>query len=375
MKRVYIGLLSVMMLAGMCTGCAQQSGDSVASSPASVAVQEAASEPQAEEAEEAYQYFNEAYPSGFVYNTSDILDYKKEAAEQQGTVETLEYETLEYETPAYAVNAVLGTDYTITKSLNIYLPYGYDPAKEYNILYLMHGGGDDQDYWLTELSDRTHGKTTRNVLDNMIQDGLCDPMIIVTPTFYSGVEGVEITDDQCDAVIAELGEDNYTKIEDLYTWYFQYELRDQIIPLIESTYSTYAQGDVSEENLIATRDHRAYAGLSMGSMTSMHSILMGNLDYISYIGSFSGAKTNLDLFTSTLQEKYADYPVNYWFNGEGTEDIAFEEHYKFYYDVLDAMPDKFIDTENAAMVILDGSQHNYAAWIADLYNALLVFFK
>lgn len=77
MKRVYIGLLSVMMLAGMCTGCAQQSGDSVASSPASVAVQEAASEPQAEEAEEAYQYFNEAYPSGFVYNTSDILDYKK----------------------------------------------------------------------------------------------------------------------------------------------------------------------------------------------------------------------------------------------------------------------------------------------------------
>ena len=370
MKRVYIGLLSVMMLAGMCTGCAQQSGDSVASSPASVAVQEAASEPQAEEAEEAYQYFNEAYPSGFVYNTSDILDYKKEAAEQQGTVETLEYET-----PAYAVNAVLGTDYTITKSLNIYLPYGYDPAKEYNILYLMHGGGDDQDYWLTELSDRTHGKTTRNVLDNMIQDGLCDPMIIVTPTFYSGVEGVEITDDQCDAVIAELGEDNYTKIEDLYTWYFQYELRDQIIPLIESTYSTYAQGDVSEENLIATRDHRAYAGLSMGSMTSMHSILMGNLDYISYIGSFSGAKTNLDLFTSTLQEKYADYPVNDWFNGEGTEDIAFEEHYKFYYDVLDAMPDKFIDTENAAMVILDGSQHNYAAWIADLYNALLVFFK
>ena len=188
MKRVYIGLLSVMMLAGMCTGCAQQSGDSVASSPASMAVQEAASEPQAEEAEEAYQYFNEAYPSGFVYNTSDILDYKKEAAEQQGTVETLEYET-----PAYAVNAVLGTDYTITKSLNIYLPYGYDPAKEYNILYLMHGGGDDQDYWLTELSDRTHGKTTRNVLDNMIQDGLCDPMIIVTPTFYSGVEGVEIT--------------------------------------------------------------------------------------------------------------------------------------------------------------------------------------
>lgn len=44
---------------------------------------------------------------------------------------------------AYAVNAVLGTDYMITKSLHVYLPSGYDASKQYNILYLMHGGGDN----------------------------------------------------------------------------------------------------------------------------------------------------------------------------------------------------------------------------------------
>ena len=57
----------------------------------------------------------------------------------------------------------------------------------------MHGGGDDENYWLMELSDRTHGKTTMRVLDHMIEDGLCEPLIVVTPTFYADVEGVEPT--------------------------------------------------------------------------------------------------------------------------------------------------------------------------------------
>mgnify|MGYP000152248482 CR=1 FL=1 len=61
---------------------------------------------------------------------------KKNACDEQGTVETLEYDT-----PAYAVNEILGTDETIHKSLHVYLPYNYDETKQYNILYLMHGGG------------------------------------------------------------------------------------------------------------------------------------------------------------------------------------------------------------------------------------------
>lgn len=377
-QKVFAQLLAVGMLLGSLAGCGASSTPSsekvasdsaVESSTISADASAASADETGEKLLSDYQYYNKDYNDGFVYNTSDIVDYKKEAATQQGTVETLEYET-----PAYAVNAVLGTDYTITKKLNVYLPANYDSSKEYNILYLMHGGGDDQDFWLMSLNDRTHGKTTRNVVDHMIEENLCDPLIIVTPTFYSAVDGVEVTNEQCAATIEELGEDNYTSIDDLYTWYFQYELRDQIIPLVESQYATYAKGDTSAENLIATRDHRAYAGLSMGSITSMHSILMGNLDYISYIGSFSGAKTNLDLFKTAIEEKFAEYPVNYWFNGEGTDDIAFEEHYKFYFDAMDQMPDKFTDVENASMVVLDGGAHNYAAWIADLYNALLVFF-
>lgn len=322
----------------------------------------------AEEAS-ANPYFRE-YEYDFVWSVKGISKLKSKAAENQGTVEALTYQT-----PAYAVNAVMGTDYVIEKSVNVYLPAGYDPAKNYNILYLMHGGGDDQDYWLTEKSDRTHGKTTTRVLDHMIEDGLCDPLIIVTPTFYSPVEGVEVDEEKVAQVCSQIGEPNYNSIDMLYTWYFGDEFRNNLIPAVESKYLTYANKDVSEDNLIATRDHRAYCGLSMGSMTSHHAILMRNFDLIGWCGSWSGAKTDEALFRSTIETNYADYRMNFWYNGNGVDDIAFQEHYDLYNTLMDSMSDKFTDGENSAMVVFEDGAHNYAAWVADLYNCLLIFFK
>ena len=174
----------------------------------------------------------------------------------------------------------------------------------------MHGGGDDENYWLMELSDRTHGKTTMRVLDHMIEDGLCEPLIVVTPTFYADVEGVEPTQEQIDAVCAQIGESHYNSMSGLYTWYFGDEFRNNIIPAVESKYLTYANKDVSEENLIATRDHRAYCGLSMGSVTSFHGVLMRNFDVIGWCGSWSGSLTDEALFRTMLEEKYADYQEN-----------------------------------------------------------------
>lgn len=314
--------------------------------------------------------YHRDYKYDFVWSTKGISKLKSKAAQTHGTVETLTYQT-----PAYAVNAVMGTDYMLEKSVNVYLPAGYDPEKSYNILYLMHGGGDDENYWLMELSDRTHGKTTMRVLDHMIEDGLCAPLIVVTPTFYADVEGVEPTKEQIDAVCAQIGEPHYNSLTGLYTWYFGDEFRNNIIPAVGSKYLTYANKDVSEENLIATRDHRAYCGLSMGSMTSFHGILMRNFDVIGWCGSWSGSLTDEALFRTTLEEKYADYTMNFWYNGNGVDDIAFEEHYELYNQLMESMSDKFVDGENSAMVVLEDGAHNYAAWIVDLYNCLLVFFK
>lgn len=278
---------------------------------------------------------------------TDALQELNVECDQKGTVVPMEYET-----PLYAGDP----EQTVTKRLFVYLPYGYDESQQYNILYLMHGGGETEEYWL---AGERWGPTTCNTLDNMIKDGICDPCIVVTPTFYPP-EG--------DYENPEAGED--------LTSLFAQELRDQVIPLVESTYSTYANKDVSAENLAATRDHRAFAGFSMGSMTSIHSALMQDLDLISWVGSFSGAKTEVADFQAALEsEEFKDLPINFWYNGNGKGDIAHDEHDEFCHGVLEAMPDRFTDGENFAWVDLRDGTHSYASWLVGLYNCLLVFFK
>ena len=62
----------------------------------------------------------------------------------------------------------------------VYIPYGYDPSKGYNVVYLMHGIGDEEGYWLGagpyaeggEKYNRETAKYTTSVFDNMIADGV-----------------------------------------------------------------------------------------------------------------------------------------------------------------------------------------------------------
>ena len=281
--------------------------------------------------EVTYEHTNENYNPGFVYSTKGITSLKSKDATAKGTVETLTYETA-------------GSDGTIEKTLHVYLPANYDDSQSYNVLYLMHGGGETQDYWLTEVSDRTHGKTTRRVLDHMIEDDMCDSLIIVTPTFNGSAD-------------------------------FATEIRNDIIPLVENTYASYAKGNVSEENLIATRDHRAYAGFSMGSFYGFQSIIMSNLDIFAYVGNYSGSLTEASEFKTALDDKFADYNLNFWYNGNGTDDQALGEHFDLYFKLMETMNYKFVDGGNSCFILKPDAGHNYAAWIVDLYNCLLVFFK
>jgi enterochelin esterase-like enzyme len=73
----------------------------------------------------------------------------------QGTIEEVVYQTHAYATDKRDV----------MKSALVYLSAGYDENKQYNILYLLHGSGDDQYYWL-----RTH-EYNKIMLDNMMAAG------------------------------------------------------------------------------------------------------------------------------------------------------------------------------------------------------------
>ena len=301
--------------------------------------------------------------------TLDAIDDLKVPCSEQGSIVELSYTT-----PAYAVNEMLGKNETMEKTLQVYLPYGYDEAKQYNVLYLLHGTGGKDTYWFFDAEPGT----TVNVLDNMIQQGLCDPLIVVTPNYISEIKGKEfrIKDDLV-AVYAEEHEDSYLKVRnDLWTEYFRYELRNDIIPLVESQFSTYAEKDVSEAGLIASREHRALAGLSRGSMATMRSGMLANLDIISCFGNYSGIWLDFEKLEESMRN--TDYPVKFWYNGTGTNDAvgsAAENQLNFHNEVMEKLSDVIIDGENYCMIVKDGGAHDFPSWIIDLYNSLLVFFR
>jgi enterochelin esterase-like enzyme len=109
----------------------------------------------------------------------------------------------------------------------IYLPPGYETsARSYPVLYLLHGGGDDQTGWV-QFGEVQH------ITDKAIANGTSTPMIIVMPDANTGTRGYVNTAN---------GEWRY---EDFF---FQ-----EFVPFIEKTY-----------RIKADKKYRAVAGLSMG---------------------------------------------------------------------------------------------------------------
>jgi enterochelin esterase-like enzyme len=109
----------------------------------------------------------------------------------------------------------------------IYLPPDYDLSqRSYPVLYLLHGGGDDQTGWI-QFGEVLH------ITDQAILEGIATPMIIVMPDANTGRRGY-FNDPK--------GDWNY---EDFF---FQ-----ELMPYVESEY-----------RIKGMKRYRAIAGLSMG---------------------------------------------------------------------------------------------------------------
>jgi enterochelin esterase-like enzyme len=150
----------------------------------------------------------------------------------------------------------------------VYLPAGYDEETRtrYPVLYLQHGGGEDETGWVRQ------GRANF-ILDNLIADGSAKPMIVVMAYGYARRAGAPVPD------LSGLPRDSperWKAVQDM-TAVFEADLKEALIPFVDSTLRT-----------MADRDHRAMAGLSMGGMQTFQ-ITLTNLDLFSYIGGFSGA--------------------------------------------------------------------------------------
>ena len=152
------------------------------------------------------------------------------------------------------------------------------------------------------------------------------------------------------------------------------EVRYDIIPLIETRYATYAHGDVSDENLKATRAHRGVAGFSMGSANT-ETVMQHCLDVFAYIGNYSMGDNRQEFFDAMASEEFKDLPILFWYHGEGSEDFALQGHLDFCAAILEKMSDRVVDGENYAYVEFKGGTHAYNCWLPHMYNCLRVFFQ
>ncbi len=167
----------------------------------------------------------------------------------------------------------------------VYLPPKYDeqPKVRYPVLYLQHGGGEDETGWIRQ----GHANF---ILDNLIAAGSCKPMIVAMAYGYAGRAGQPIPS----FTGKPFGSPEMMKAMQDMSAAFEDDVTQALIPFIDSTFRT-----------IPDRDHRAMAGLSMGGMQTFQ-ITLDHLDLFSYIGGFSGAGGMLVLGDRKLDPK-TDY--------------------------------------------------------------------
>ena len=186
----------------------------------------------------------------------------------------------------------------------VYTPPGYDldTRTRYPVLYLQHGAGEDETGW-------TKQGRANFILDNLIAEKKAKPMIMVNDRGYAyrpgekppAPAGAPPAGRAADAggrgaaapqagraapAPAARGAGGMGASGVLSPSTFESVIIDDLIPMIDRTFRTQAD-----------RDHRAMAGLSMGSMQAM-SIALRNLGTFSWIGLFSGATVGGDLNTA-----------------------------------------------------------------------------
>jgi len=177
----------------------------------------------------------------------------------------------------------------------IYLPPDYETSqRSYPVLYLLHGGGDDQTGWV-QFGEVLH------IADKAINEGSATPMIIAMPDASTGKRGYL----------------NEVKGE----WRFEDFFFEEFMPFIEKTFRVKGE-----------KRYRAISGLSMGGE-----------------GTFVYALHHPELFSSACPLSAATGPrsieelKNYklWQGIEGIPDADKESYFKKYnvLSLIESIPD------------------------------------
>lgn len=142
------------------------------------------------------------------------------------------------------------------RRMHVYTPPGYDASRDrYPVLYLLHGGGDEDSGW------STIGRAGF-ILDNLIAAGDAEPMLVVMPN--GSLPPAPSSDTASDDARRS---DNQAR--------FSRELMDNVVPYIERNFRVRANAE-----------NRAIAGLSMGGGHTMR-VLADHPDQFAYVAIWS----------------------------------------------------------------------------------------
>ena len=203
----------------------------------------------------------------------------------------------------------------------VYLPEGYTRLEQdYPVLYLLHGSGDDEAGWLTK------GRS-KAILDSLITNNLCQPMIVVMPNGY----------------LEQTGK------------YYTPESRLWMESTFEENFSQLIAWTEAHFRTLTDKRHRAIAGLSMGGFHTMHTAALLNQSF-DYVGIFSAlyvphtkqphSDRSIEMSALALSDKptyqqteellaqqFANPPQLYWI-ACGVDDFLYEDNvvYRQYLD-------------------------------------------
>lgn len=229
------------------------------------------------------------------------------------------------------------TVFNTWRQFYIYTPPGYDanPNEKYPVLYILHGGGEDERGWATQ------GKTDL-ILDNLIAVKKAKPMLVVMPDGNVEMPG--------------FGEQTL-KI-------FEAELKRCIIPFVEKNYRVKTESK-----------NRALAGLSMGGIQTLY-VGINNSDLFSYLGVFSSG------WIMPMQKDIADAQYEFtknnlsriksnlkllWIAMGGKEDIA--------YNNCQIMLAKFDELNIKYTYSEYPGGHTWPVWRNNLFNFAQLLFR
>ncbi|MEN9703780.1 MAG: hypothetical protein RLZZ209_1208 [Bacteroidota bacterium] len=171
----------------------------------------------------------------------------------------------------------------LTRRMQVYTPPGYEDSKEaYPVLYLLHGGGGDEEAWPTL-------GVAANILDNLINAGKAKPMIVVMTNGNPGQAAANVVTPAIPASTLPVG--------GMGSMLFEKSLVADVIPYIENHFR-------AKKN----KESRALTGLSMGGLQTMNTSFE-HPSLFNYIGVMSMGFADMSRFGIKLDVSKRDQQI------------------------------------------------------------------